>query len=88
MIFTTYIGSNVGFCDPELMNEVAHGFYNWSEIEVGKTVTLDCFYEDINTNETANVTRKCSAHRKWEVYSGGECITKLTFMFQRLSKVS
>jgi len=80
--------STVGFCDAELEAENSHGRYNWSEIEVSRTDSIDCFYQDLNAQNTSSgVSRNCSKHRMWLDYDSGQCITETTFRFQQLSQV-
>ncbi len=78
----------LGFCDSELNNEVPHGVYNWTEVEVEDQNSITCFYENQNEpNSTATVVRMCGGHRAWMSYIPGNCISKITFRFQNISQV-
>ncbi len=88
LISFSYAESDDGFCDSEINTTVVHGVYNWSEIAVGNKDHILCYYGNENApNSTANVSRKCEAHRTWAEYDSGECITLTTFRFQQLSQV-
>ena len=69
---------------------VAHGIYNWTEVEVGSTSSHSCFYpnrNDPNNAQNASVSRNCSGHRDWADYDSGGCISETTYRFQQLSQV-
>ena len=76
--------TETGFCDFE-PQDTDHGFYNWTETEVGQTNLQKCEFEpkqEFVPDGRAN--RMCNAHRKWEEYNGTQCITRRTFELQRL----
>ena len=76
--------TETGFCDFESQN-TDHGFYNWTETEVGQTDMQSCEFGPKKEYEPdGKAKRMCAAHREWEQYDGEQCITRRTHELQRL----
>ena len=77
--------SNEGFSNAKANIDPPYGVYNWSETEVGMSDTNVCIY---NTAEELGIARRCANPGQWDVYYGGQCITRNSFLIQTLIEVS
>jgi len=73
--------SNERFSDAKANIDPPYGVYNWSETEVGMNDTNVYVY---NTAEELGIARRCANPEQWDVYYGGQCITRNTFLIQTL----
>ena len=60
--------------------------YNWSETEVGMNDTNVCVYN--TTEELGMARRHCAGPGQWDIYYGGQCVTRNSFLIQALIDVS
>ena len=80
--------SRVGFCDYGNLVETPHGLYTVFEAEVGSDpVEQECFYNYTKeAGPDGRAMSSCIGHVMWDI-DGQECITRITSLFQNISRV-